>query len=848
MSKVVPLAHALPYWWVGDGCVVLTDGTLVLPFRLETVSVVTSTDDEVNALADLFRSTLNSCPPGFQLQILRRSRKVDGRLFHAYRAALKSPDPILQEQRSAGAAHLRRLNMRVFDTWLFFSWPKALNTSSGQQDMVSRILDFISGGGRAAQITRERHTETLQKLRQQAQLFLQSLGSVGLRCTPLSDEEFVQLAYAFLNPGREGYTRLEDSRPPRVLPEKERPLYRSLSLREQLVHCDCSQTMDTLFLGEPLQPHRILALKAMPRTTEAAMIRKANRIPFDHWLSVGLSVPDSEAQFDQVDKRRKRARAWAAGAVRNIKAEEQADELEAALRHMESNDQRVFNLSCQLLIPAADVVELENRTTQALAAFTDFHTPLVTARMVQLPAFVGMAPGAAHLAPEARTVLTDNAAHMLPVYDAWKGDAEPVWLASTRNGEPLSIDLRDPKSDAWNFNVFGRTGSGKSFFILSQLTSAMLGQGSPVVVIDVGGGQDGSYYRLCKLLGGDFVDLSLDGANAINPFPSHADLFSTDTGETSADANEGKLTLLLALATLACNDPGVTTRTRIGERILRDAILLTYRRLGRGLPPLFSDLAETLAHHYRGEDSEDLQLAQRYAKTLRSFLAGAAGKLLNQQTKVRLGSSFIVFDLKGLEQLGDVATAMLYVVNAYVWNMIGRPGRRELAWVIYDETWKLMRHPTAAELQEELYRTARKLRAGVVSVTQKLEDFLASAASKAVLSNTIRTFLLRHKDNHDAVADLVDLNAVELELFRSLTTKKGFFSEVLMKTDTHSSVVRFSPSPWDYWVNTTDGADKELERSLLPQFGGDRLATLRHLVATYPNGAAAGSKKVSHAA
>ena len=71
--------------------------------------------------------------------------------------------------------------------------------------------------------------------------------------------------------------------------------------------------------------------------------------------------------------------------------------------------------------------------------------------------------------------------------------------------------------------------------------------------------------------------------------------------------------------------------------------------------------------------------------------------------------------MKGIENVGRLAPAVLMIVSAYVWNMIARP-RKTLAWVVYDECWKLLMNDTAAALQAELYRTARKLRAGVVSV------------------------------------------------------------------------------------------------------------------------------------
>lgn len=848
----IPLAHSLLYWWAGDGCLVLTDGSIVLGYSLATVSVVTAPDDELNRIAGVLRSALNSLPPGYQVQVLRRSRPAPDDLFTDFEASLHPSAPtLLREQRAHARQHLAAAGLRVWDSYLFVSRPRALAQSPASGGLRQRLTELVRPAQALASVTRAHHLQLLERVRLDASRFVQALAPTGASVRMLSDEECLRVAFALLNPGRDDqFPPLADSAPPVELPEANRPLYRALSLREQLAHSGVSVTPDGLFLGEPLRPYRVLCLKTLPRATQAAGIRLANRLPFPHWLSFSVGVPDSEAKFDEVDRRRHRAQAWATGHVRNVKADEQAAELEAVLREMTSRDQRMFNLSLSVLIGAENLVQLERRTSEALGLFSDAQLPLVTARLAQKPAYLGLLPGCSHRAPHPRTVLTDNAAHLFPLYDAWRGDARPIWLASTRNREPFALDIRNPAYDAWNATVFGRTGGGKSFLVNSLLTTSCLAQGGPVVVIDVGGGENSSYLRLCRALGGDFVALSLDGRHAINPFYPRDELFTTDDEHEhpSSTPNAGKLTFLVQLALLACQDPGAARATRIGERIVREAITSTYEKLA-GRTPIFSDVADTLAV-YEGEDTEDRQLARQYAKTLRAFLSGPAGRLLNQPTRVRLGGRFTVFDLKGLEALGDVATAVLYVVNAAVWNTLAPRGRKALAWVVYDETWKLMRHPTAAELQEELYRTARKLRAGVLSVTQNLDDFEASPASRAVLSNSLTTYLLRHKDGHERVSRLLGLNEVEASLFRSLDKKTGYFSEFLLKTERGSSVVRFSPSPFDYWTFTTDPLDKQLEAETLQRFHGDRLATLRHLASTYPNGAAAGaaSPKESHAA
>ena len=835
------LAHWLPYWWVGDDVMVMQDGTMALGYRFRGLSIHTCPDEEINVLAGRLRQFANALPIGFQLQILRHARPVPEEYFREYLGALKSDHPILREQREANAQHLRGLRLRVFDTYLFLSRPRAFGQLGGhQRTFLSRVFDQFSGARDPLALTRERHLQVRTELKQESVALMRFLSAAGLRFTQMADGQLADIAFRFLNQGRMGSAPvLTDAHPPSSLPDAQKHLYRALSLREQLTHSGLSWNVDTLFLEEPAKPYRVLGLKAMPPSTEAALIRKANRLAFEHWLSIGISVPDSEEKYNQVERRRNRAKVAAAGFVTNVRANEQAEELEAAMQAMVSRDQRVFALSLHVLVGANDLTELERRAHQVVDVFREFKTPLATEQMAQLHAFLGMLPGNAHHALHKRTVLTDNAADFLPVYDAWAGDERPSFVVTNRTSEPLALDISSPKRINWNINVFGGSGGGKTFLTLSFVTSTILGQGSPLIVIDVGGKELGSYYRLCKMMGGDFVDLSLDGSNAINPFYSRADLYTDDEGRPAHIPSEQKLSFLVSIAELAVRDPGAPPLSRVGTRILREAIEDTYRRVGSERPPLFSDLADAL-DKYKA-DADDEREAKAFAKTLRAFLRGPAGKLLNQQSRVSVRSSFVVFDLKGLENLGDTASVMLLVVSAYVWNLIAKP-RKELAWVVYDETWKLMRNESAARLQEELYRTARKLKTGVVAITQSLEDFLASPASRAVLSNTTTTLLLRHEaKDHERVSKLLELNERESQLFSDLKVEKGYYSEFFIKGTEGSGVGRYAPAPFDYWVNTTDGKDRELEREALATHGGNRLAALRHLVQHFPHGAASAS-------
>lgn len=845
-------AEKLPYWTITDGLYVMHDGTLALGYRIKGAAVQAKDDGDINLIAQHLREFLNALPIGFQVQLLRHCMPVPEALFDDYLATLKSTDPILRAQRASDVPHLRAKGLRTYETFLFISKPKALgDLGDVNKTLLAKLFDTVARKKDPLTITREAHRTAAEDLERNAASLSRYFASAGIATTRLTENELAQVAFTFLNPSRrpEDAPVLTDEPVPRQLPEEQRKLFKALSLREQLVQTSLSWNVDTLYLEDPIRPYRVMGLKAMPPSTEAAFIRKANRIPFEHWLSVAISVPDSEKKYEDVQKRRNRALAASVGYAKDIRATEQAAELEAVMTATVSRDQRFFNLSCYLLFGADDLSHLDVRTHQAVDVFRGFKTPITTVQMGQLQAYLGMLPGNSHRVPHRRTVLTDNAADFLPVFDYWQGDRKPMFLSSTRNGEPFFLDLTAPERINWNINVFGGSGGGKTFLVLKQLTSAIRGQDSPLIVIDVGGKELGSYYRLCQMLGGDFISLDEDGSCPINPFFSPSDLHTNGEGVPTAGPSDEKVNFLVSIAALAVRDPGTPALGRVGIRILRDAILTTYERVARveaSCPPLLSDLAESL-DKYVG-DVADAALSQTYAKTLRAFLSGPAGKLLNHQSRVNIRSPFVVFDMKGLEKLGDVGDIMLLVVGGYVWNMIAKP-RKELAWVIYDETWKLMKNEAAQGLLEELYRTARKLKTGVITITQRLADFLDSPASQAVLSNTTVTFLMRHESqDHDRVATTLELTPREAELFSGLEVQKGYFSEFFVKMPSGSAVGRYSPAPYDYWVNTTDGKDRDLEAEVLAAHRGDRPAALSHLVENYPNGAAAGAKKATRAA
>ncbi len=844
------LAYYLLYWWLDGGLLVNVDGSMSLSWRVECLDPSCLPSADINAKASILRRMLNQLPAGYHVQWLRRARRVDDRFFDEYRKAQRTADPLFVEQRAMSAEALRARGLRQFETYFILTKPNALGKlGSRGSGAASRLYNRILGRQDPLTLTLAQHEAAKRELEATAQNAVQALSSTGVRLEPLDGQGFLRLIYSFVNPSatQENTPLLEDLLPREV--SDAAAIYRDLSLREQVLRTSLSWDLDMLSLDDPLRPHRVLAMKELPRRSiRADLTMGLAKIEYEHWLAVGITAVDTSRREGKMERRRNAAFASARGRyTRNAKAEAEYHDLEAALDQMAKRDQRLFELSFHVLLGADELVHLDEitRTTvQSVSSATRIH--LQTATYAQLHGWLGMMPGAGHNTPHKRVVFTDNAADFVPIYSSAPGAGRPLFVLSHRSGEPFFLDIANPRKTNWNMNIFGSSGRGKSFFTAAAIASSIVGQGSPLVVIDVGGRDEhgnivGSYHRLCELAGGEYFEFSLDGANAMNPFVPRAELYASDTGDPAPQPNKLKLRFLTGIVEMLVRGESEPPLSPVQEGILQAAIARAYDRCGATRIPVLADLIPELQHI--GLDREDTTVARGYAKTLQAWVSGPYGALINTPSRIRPKTAFTVFDMKGLENLGRLAPVVMMTISSCVWSMIAR--RRDgLAWVIYDECWKLLNDPTAAKLQEELYRTARKLNAGVISVTQRIEDFLKAPGAQAIVDNAEGTFLLGNNKHRETVARLVGLNAREFELFKSLELRKGFYSEVLFKPDEDSvdvpALVRYHAGPLDYWINTTDPLDRELEREVLRSAGGDRSAALRRLATEFPNGAVAG--------
>jgi conjugal transfer ATP-binding protein TraC len=313
------------------------------------------------------------------------------------------------------------------------------------------------------------------------------------------------------------------------------------------------------------------------------------------------------------------------------------------------------------------------------------------------------------------------------------------------------------------------------------------------------------------LFGGQYFEVELSEKFAFNPFPSKefAVVKDDETGYEIDDnviVNISKLVQkMLDLVNLSGKD----------QTILDRAIINAYKNSKHQIP-LLGDLVNEL-FNYPG-DEEDKRTAKDFGKNLEIWTSGRYGKIVNRHTTLSVNDRIVVFDLQKLGEDFKLQSIIFFLISSVIENKLKDKTLKKI--IVIDEGWKFFNDDIGSMLIQNLYRTARKFNAGILSISQSPTDFLSTKAANAIISNSYVKYILRLKSGFELLEQF-GLNAQEVGKVKSLRIEKGKYSEVFLKFSEYARVIRIEPSAVDYWICTTDPDDAKKEddlRAKYPQY------------------------------
>lgn len=446
-----------------------------------------------------------------------------------------------------------------------------------------------------------------------------------------------------------------------------------------------------------------------------------------------------------------------------------------------------IKISYSMVIFAPTQERIESAVMSARNIWREFRFEMMEDKFVSLPMFINCLPlctdrEAIRDLFRYKTMTTEQAAVVLPIFGEWKGTGTYHAALISRNGQLMSLSLHDSNTNK-NLVIAAESGSGKSF-LTNDLICAYLSEGAQVWVIDAGK----SYQKLCELLNGDFVHFE-EGTNVcLNPF---------ELIQNYDDEEDAIVSLVCAMASAK----GMLDEWQISA--LKQVLSSLWEEKGKEMK--VDDIAERCLEEGNDQRLKDIG-QQLYAFTSK----GSYGKYFAHSNNVSFQNQFTVLELdelQGRKHLRQVVLLQLiYQIQQEVF--LGERNRKKI--VIVDEAWDLLKEGEVSVFMEHAYRKFRKYGGSVVIATQSINDLYENAVGRAIAENSASMYLLgQTEETVESVkrSGRLTLSEGGFHTLKTVHTIQGVYSEIFIKSKTGIGVGRLIVSDFQKLLYSTDPVD-----------------------------------------
>ena len=394
-----------------------------------------------------------------------------------------------------------------------------------------------------------------------------------------------------------------------------------------------------------------------------------------------------------------------------------------------------------------------------------------------------------------RTTISTESANLVPLQGEWKGTTTPGILLGGRRGQLLTFCPFDNKAGNYNVTVVGRSGAGKSVF-MQELMSSTLGLGGRVFVLDVGR----SFEKTCHMLGGQFVEFSINKEACLNPF--------SGIDPTNEEAASDALTMLKSvLQLMAAPIKGVDDK---GAALLEQAMNESFKE--HGSETGITHIADFLKNRNDQQANDLGEMLYGYTDQ------GSYGKYFNGKANISLDNNLVVIELEELKERKDLQSVVVQMMVINITNKMFMGDRKTPFNIVFDEAWDMLRGNQGGVFIETLARRLRKYRGSLVVGTQSVNDFYACAGAQAAWDNSDWNCFLSQKE--ESIAQLkkggrILLDKNKEEILNSVRTIHGKYAEVLINGADGYAVGKLVLDPFSGLLFSTKAEDyaaiKELQ-------------------------------------
>jgi conjugal transfer ATP-binding protein TraC len=143
---------------------------------------------------------------------------------------------------------------------------------------------------------------------------------------------------------------------------------------------------------------------------------------------------------------------------------------------------------------------------------------------------------------------------------------------------------------------------------------------------------------------------------------------------------------------------------------------------------------------------------------MEKYTSGIFSGIFSEKTNIDLSEGLQVFSVRDLDDI--LRPIAMYIILSYIWNRVRSSNKKRL--MIIDEAWNIMQYDDSAKFLFGLVKRARKYNLGVTTITQDVEDFIASPFGKPIVTNSSIQLLLKQSSaSIDVLQDIFKLTDQE---------------------------------------------------------------------------------------
>lgn len=519
---------------------------------------------------------------------------------------------------------------------------------------------------------------------------------------------------------------------------------------------------------------RALALTELPQVTWKGAFQPIFESPCDFILSFRFSIPDRAKIKKQLETKRRVSHALSITSsleVKNIESNSVLHSSEETLERILINKETLFEISVGVILIGDHEKTLSTAHDLERVVSGIGNAGLYIENIGALPVIKSHLPGNKMLGIRKLAILSENLSHLMPIFHDYSRKNEASYLSlRSRSGEVSHLNLFSRENLNYNAFICGASGSGKSFLMNAILSSQLKDEPtSRLCIFDVGG----SYRRIIESSGGKSTTLSYDEARSLiasflQTYPVSAQGFYRSFIETLCGSGTHIThSHLVAIDDLLKEVEGCHLK-------IRELITAANERSER----FYLDIAHWLKPHV---GFDDLPARPDLMELIKAPVSA--------------------FDFKELDADPVLQKTAILLLTEILWKDLVN-GRYSRTMIVFDEVWRFFAQSKG--FLEEMYRTLRKYKAGIVSITQNLADYGDEAFAKMLFTNSFTKIFLQNGASAEYLRETFDLPESDITRALSVTSKKPHYSEFFALSAGMSQVFRLYPTKAFYDLANTE--------------------------------------------